>query len=39
MYIVDKKSGECYVGIVGNNFFFYVWDYDFSVLFLEYNKD
>lgn len=36
--IVDYYMGECIEGIVGNNFFFYVCDYDFSVVLLEYMK-
>lgn len=37
--IVDWKINGCIEGIVGNNFFLYVWDYDFSVVLLYYNKD
>lgn len=37
--ILDKKTGECIEGIVGNNFSSYVRDYDFSVLLPEHNQD
>jgi len=37
--IIDKKTGKCIEGIVGNNFSSYVRDYDFSVLLLDHNKD
>lgn len=36
--IVDRKTGERFEGIVGNNFSSYVRDYDFSVLLLGHNK-
>ena len=37
--VVDKKTGECFDGIVGNNFSSYVRDYDFSVVLPAHNKD
>lgn len=37
--IIDKKTGERFDGIAGNNFSSYVRDYDFSVLLPEHNAD
>lgn len=38
LIIVDMYIGVCIEGIVGNNFLFYVCDYDFSVVFLVSNE-
>lgn len=37
LIVLDCKIGSRIVGIVGNNFLFYVWDYDFSIVLLQYN--
>lgn len=37
--ILDGETGGRIEGIVGNNFSFYIRDYDFSVLLPAYNKD
>ncbi len=37
--IIDHKTNRRIDGITGNNFSFYVRDYDFSVLLSEHNKD
>jgi len=37
--VVDRKTGERFDGIAGNNFSSYVRDYDFSVLLPEHNNN
>ncbi|MFX1681661.1 DUF1852 domain-containing protein [Mitsuaria sp. CC2] len=37
--ILDRRTGQRFDGIVGNNFSSYVRDYDFSVLLPAYNAD
>ncbi len=37
--IFDRKTNERLEGVVGNNFYSYVRDYDFSVLLPEYNRE
>lgn len=36
--VIDRKTNECFAGIVGNNFSSYVRDYDFSVVLPAHNK-